>query len=52
MSPSDANIPTSANYQAKLADFGVAAILEPGRGAKSERAAGSPYWMAPEVITP
>ncbi len=42
---------TSANYQAKLADFGVAAILEPGRGAKSERAAGSPYWMAPEVMT-
>lgn len=34
----------------KLADFGVAVRLEDNQ--KTISAAGSPYWMAPEIISP
>ncbi|KAM9969596.1 hypothetical protein ACTFIR_001432 [Dictyostelium discoideum] len=37
--------------QAKLADFGVSAILV-NTGFKQKTVVGSPYWMSPEVISP
>jgi serine/threonine protein kinase len=37
------------NGTIKLADFGVAVRLEDNQ--KTISAAGSPYWMAPEIIT-
>ena len=43
-----ANLLIAANGQVKLADFGVAAKLESQDEAGS--VAGTPYWMAPEII--
>ncbi|KAJ3016185.1 hypothetical protein HKX48_004168 [Thoreauomyces humboldtii] len=41
-----ANILTTKDGQVKLADFGIASKVN----ASSKAVAGSPYWMAPEVI--
>lgn len=43
-----ANILTTKDGVVKLADFGVATKLTDTE--KSNSGAGSPYWMAPEVI--
>ena len=44
-----ANILIDKYGKVKLADFGVAVKLEESQ--KTISAAGSPYWMAPEIIT-
>ncbi len=45
-----ANILLTKSGEIKLADFGVAVKLEDNQ--KTISAAGSPYWMAPEIISP
>eukprot|EP00192_Tetraselmis_astigmatica_P010236 CAMPEP_0117664692 /NCGR_PEP_ID=MMETSP0804-20121206/9370_1 /TAXON_ID=1074897 /ORGANISM="Tetraselmis astigmatica, Strain CCMP880" /LENGTH=852 /DNA_ID=CAMNT_0005471971 /DNA_START=365 /DNA_END=2923 /DNA_ORIENTATION=- len=37
--------------RAKISDFGTSVILEPGRGVLNEFFAGTPAYMAPEVIS-
>lgn len=48
------NILTTKDGEVKLADFGVAMILNPEAGGTHQNKmlsfAGTPYWMAPEVI--
>uniref|UniRef100_A0A0G4FL94 non-specific serine/threonine protein kinase n=1 Tax=Chromera velia CCMP2878 TaxID=1169474 RepID=A0A0G4FL94_9ALVE len=44
-----ANILTTKSGRCKLADFGVARNL--GETEKAESVVGTPYWMAPEIIT-
>jgi serine/threonine protein kinase len=49
------NILTTKDGEIKLADFGVSVILEQsannlGHESKSFSFAGTPFWMAPEVI--
>lgn len=44
-----ANILLTKSGEIKLADFGVAVKLEDNQ--KTISAAGSPYWMAPEIIS-
>lgn len=50
-----ANILLTISGQAKLSDFGLAAMLASESGKSSmfvgSEVVGSPYWMAPEVIT-
>ena len=45
-----ANILTTKDGKVKLADFGVSTILNSDREDKNISLAGTPYWMAPEVI--
>eukprot|EP00291_Cryptomonas_curvata_P021257 CAMPEP_0172161828 /NCGR_PEP_ID=MMETSP1050-20130122/6334_1 /TAXON_ID=233186 /ORGANISM="Cryptomonas curvata, Strain CCAP979/52" /LENGTH=222 /DNA_ID=CAMNT_0012831753 /DNA_START=308 /DNA_END=972 /DNA_ORIENTATION=- len=45
-----ANILTTKEGLVKLADFGVATRLEDGKVKDYDDVAGTPYWMAPEVI--
>jgi len=44
------NILLTKEGEVKLADFGVSVILEQSLESKSVSFAGTPYWMAPEVI--
>lgn len=46
-----ANILTTKNGEVKLTDFGVSLNLKINDSDIGEIAAGTPYWMAPEVIT-
>lgn len=48
-----ANTLTTKDGEVKLADFGVATLAKAQRasGNMMEGALGSPYWMAPEIIT-
>lgn len=45
-----ANILVTKERHVKLADFGVSST-KPGDGSSPIDVAGSPYWMAPEIIT-
>lgn len=46
-----ANILATKSGEIKLADFGVATLLNEGQGGEAEdNVVGTPYWMAPEVI--
>lgn len=45
-----ANILFTRRFEVKLVDFGVCALLQE-QSQKRDTAIGTPYWMAPEVIT-